>query len=213
MVFPEYLRRSRGAVERGEPEEKRLVFGTRLKHRYPLVAATAGVADHFLDDFPLLGRLPGWQLKTGHVGLAHLVEAILHRVAEVPLAGGGRPVAGGLEQFNERQPIRRQRPVQLFGIGLVRIGAGMMLARLGLHELMVRKALGNCIPPLARRSRCGVRTLGLPEQPRSSHARSSAIMNTMFGRVSAWPSEPRQNRRGRQKDKRCRITVRGVWTS
>ena len=63
-------------------------------------------------------------MKAGHVGLADLVKAILHGVAQMPLAGRRSPVAGGLEQLDERQSVGRQRPVKLLGIGLVRVGAG-----------------------------------------------------------------------------------------
>ena len=111
-------------IERGEPQEKRLVCWPRLQQRHPLIAAAALIADCLLHNLSSLGRLAGGQLKAGHVGLADLVKAILNCVAQMPLAGRRSPVAGGLEQLDERQPVGRQRPVKLLGIGLVRVGAG-----------------------------------------------------------------------------------------
>ena len=64
----------------------------------------------------------------------------------------------------------------------------IILARLGLHELIVRNALVKRIPFLAKRSIFGVRTLGFPAQPKSSQAMSSAMMSTMLGRLSVFPS-------------------------
>ena len=111
-------------VECSEPEEKRLVLWACFEHRHPLVAPTAGIADHFLYNFTLLSRLTGGQLKTGHVGLAHLVKLIFNRIAQMPLAGRCGPVTRGLEKLNECQSVSWQWPVQLLGISLVRVGAG-----------------------------------------------------------------------------------------
>ncbi len=65
----------------------------------------------------------------------------------------------------------------------------MRLDRLGLHELAVTKARSNRIPPRASRSMFGVLTLGLPNAPQSSQARSSAMISTTLGRFAS-PARP-----------------------
>src|SRR5688572_31181217 len=60
----------------------------------------------------------------------------------------------------------------------------MMLARLGLQELVVTNARLKRIPCCARRSMLGVRTALLPYGPQSSHAMSSAMRTKKLGRDS-----------------------------
>src|SRR5690349_13751675 len=54
------------------------------------------------------------------------------------------------------------------------------------------------MPSRASRSMCGVRRVGWPNAPTSSHARSSAMMSTMFGR-DAGAAAPAEKARTKEK--------------
>ncbi len=63
-------------------------------------------------------------METGGINFADVIEAVAHGVTEMPFASGSGPVTGGAKFFDESDLLGGQRPVQLFGVGLMWVSTG-----------------------------------------------------------------------------------------
>ena len=103
-------------IECRKPEEEWAIERALLEQGNPACRAAVVSRQHPAG--------PGIGLKAGFARIIDQIEAVLDGASEMPFAGGSRPVTDGLKLFNKGHLLRRQRPVQLLCVCVMRITSG-----------------------------------------------------------------------------------------